>query len=52
MILNFLLNIQRMIWMIFAKTLKSTTQTRNVNYSFFFYDMIADVLNNKNFIQK
>ena len=49
MILNLLLN-TRLIWMIFTKTLKNTSQTRKAIYIYiyiFFDDIITDILSNK-----
>ena len=46
MILKLLLNTQ-MIWMIFIKILKNTTQTRNAEILIDFDDMIADILSTK-----
>ena len=40
-----LLNTQ-IIWIVFMKTLKNTTQIKNVKYSLF-YGIIADMLSNK-----
>ena len=48
MILEFLLNTQ-MIWMIFIKTLKNTTQIRNAKILIAFDDMIVDMLSNRSY---
>ena len=46
MILKLLSNTQ-MIWMIFIKILKNTTQTRNAEILIDFDEMIADMLSTK-----
>ena len=46
MILKFLLNI-RMIWIIFIKILKNTTEIKKRKILIVFEDVFADMLNNK-----
>ena len=46
MILKLLLN-TRMIWMVYIKTIKNTTQLKKINILIIFDDMIADMLSNK-----
>ena len=36
-----------MMWVIFIKILRNTVQIKNVKYQIFFYDMIANMLNDK-----
>ena len=46
MILKLLLN-TRMIWMVYIKTIKNTTQLKKIKILIIFDDMIADMLSNK-----